>query len=107
VRFFLWAKGLSANDVHKEIFPVYGGPRDFHLDDRRFAEEDDEREMRKWLRQQSRDFCTAGKAVAEDIARNIVFQFRMSHVLRFISVCDLFADSVVPNLYVACCKLCI
>jgi hypothetical protein len=22
---FLWAKGLSAKDIHKEIFSVYGG----------------------------------------------------------------------------------
>jgi hypothetical protein len=22
---FLWAKGLSAKDIHKEIFPIYGG----------------------------------------------------------------------------------
>jgi hypothetical protein len=22
---FLWAKGLNAKDVHKEMFPVYGG----------------------------------------------------------------------------------
>jgi hypothetical protein len=22
---FLWAKGLNATDIHKEIFPVYGG----------------------------------------------------------------------------------
>jgi hypothetical protein len=22
---FLWAKGLDAKDIHKEIFPVYGG----------------------------------------------------------------------------------
>jgi hypothetical protein len=22
---FLWAKGLNANDSHKEMFPVYGG----------------------------------------------------------------------------------
>jgi hypothetical protein len=22
---FLWAKGLIAKDIHKEIFPVYGG----------------------------------------------------------------------------------
>jgi hypothetical protein len=21
---FLWAKGLSAKDIHKEMFPVYG-----------------------------------------------------------------------------------
>jgi hypothetical protein len=22
---FLWAKGLNANDIHKDIFPVYSG----------------------------------------------------------------------------------
>jgi hypothetical protein len=22
---FLWAKGQNANDIHKEMFPVYGG----------------------------------------------------------------------------------
>jgi hypothetical protein len=22
---FLWAKGLDANDIHKEMFPVHGG----------------------------------------------------------------------------------
>jgi hypothetical protein len=25
VRFFLWAKGLNAKDIHKEMFPLYGG----------------------------------------------------------------------------------
>jgi hypothetical protein len=25
VAHFLWAKGLKANDIHKEISPVYGG----------------------------------------------------------------------------------
>jgi hypothetical protein len=25
MRFFLWAKGLSAKDINKEMFPVYGG----------------------------------------------------------------------------------
>ena len=24
VNFFLWAKGLNAKDIHKEMFPVYG-----------------------------------------------------------------------------------
>jgi hypothetical protein len=23
--FFLWAKGLNAKDIHKEVFPIYGG----------------------------------------------------------------------------------
>jgi hypothetical protein len=25
VRFLLWAKELDAKDIHKEMFPVYGG----------------------------------------------------------------------------------
>jgi hypothetical protein len=25
VLLFLWSKGLSAKDIHKEIFPAYGG----------------------------------------------------------------------------------
>jgi hypothetical protein len=25
VLLFLWAKGLNAKDIHKEMFPVYGG----------------------------------------------------------------------------------
>jgi hypothetical protein len=25
VRFLLWAKGLNATDIHKEMFPVFGG----------------------------------------------------------------------------------
>jgi hypothetical protein len=24
---FLWAKGLNAKDIHKEMFPAYGGVR--------------------------------------------------------------------------------
>jgi hypothetical protein len=26
-RVFLWAKELNAKDIHKQIFPVYGGKR--------------------------------------------------------------------------------
>jgi hypothetical protein len=25
VMYFLWAKGLNAKDIYKEMFPVYGG----------------------------------------------------------------------------------
>jgi hypothetical protein len=63
VRFFLWAKKLNIEVIHKEMFPVYGGKclsRLFgpfkiknHLGGIRFA--DDERietEVQKWLRQQ-------------------------------------------------------
>jgi hypothetical protein len=68
VSFFLWEKGLNAKDIHKEMFPVYSGKclsrkavhnwvekRDERLDD----DEEVETEVRKWLRQQSRDFYAA------------------------------------------------
>jgi hypothetical protein len=62
---FLWAKGLNAKDIHKEIFPVYVDKCLSHsrsqLLGKRFADEAEvETEMRKWLRQQSKDFCAAG-----------------------------------------------
>jgi hypothetical protein len=66
---FLRAKGLSAKDIHKEMFPVYGGKClsrkavhnwvekcGSHLTD----DEEVEMEMRKWMRQQSKDFYAAG-----------------------------------------------
>jgi hypothetical protein len=44
--------------------PVYSGKclsRRFHLDGKRFADdEEDETEVRKWLRQQSKDLSAAG-----------------------------------------------
>jgi hypothetical protein len=65
----LWAKGLSAEDIHKEIFPVYGGMclscKAVHSwvekCDKSFADDEEvENEVLKWLRQQSRDFCVVG-----------------------------------------------
>jgi hypothetical protein len=63
---FLWAKGLNAKDIHKEMFSVYVGKcllrkavppwwQTFLL-----LTEEVETEVRKWLRQQSNDFCAAG-----------------------------------------------
>jgi hypothetical protein len=59
-----------------------------------------------WLRQQSRDFYAAGfdalvkqqdKCISvfkEELSGNkCLFQFRISHTLRFIFLCDLFTDS--------------
>jgi hypothetical protein len=69
VRFFLWAKGASAKDIHKEMFPVYGGKclsrKAVHscVDKRgkRFADDEEvETEVRKWLRQQPKYFYAAG-----------------------------------------------
>jgi hypothetical protein len=66
---FLWAKGLDTNDIHKEIFPVYGGKclscKAVHSRVEKFSQgrskvANDETEVRKWLRQQSNDFYAAG-----------------------------------------------
>jgi hypothetical protein len=54
----LWAKGLNAKDINKEMFYVYGGKclslkavHTWVADD-----EEVETEVSKWLRQQSNDF---------------------------------------------------
>jgi hypothetical protein len=63
---FLWAKGRNAKDLHKEMCYVYGGKcssdKAAHkLGDKRFADDEEfEAEARKWLGQQSKDFCAAG-----------------------------------------------
>jgi hypothetical protein len=64
----LWAKGFSANDIHKEIFPIYGrkclSRKSVHSwvekRGKGFADDEEtETEVRKWLRQQSEDFYAA------------------------------------------------
>jgi hypothetical protein len=66
---FFRAKGLNAKDIHEEMFPVYGRKcllrKAFHnLVEKRgkcFADNEEvETEVRKWLRQQSKDFYAAG-----------------------------------------------
>jgi hypothetical protein len=61
----LWAKDLNAKDIHKEIFPVYGGKclsrKAVHNWVEKFSQghskvTDDETMFRKWLSQQSKDF---------------------------------------------------
>jgi hypothetical protein len=61
-------KGLNAKDIHKEMFPVYGGKclscKVIHnwvkKHGKRFTDNDEgETQVRKWLRQQSKDFYTA------------------------------------------------
>jgi hypothetical protein len=62
---FLWIKWLNAGDIHKEIFAVYGGKflsrKAVHnwikKYGKHFADDEEvETEVRKWLRQQSKDF---------------------------------------------------
>jgi hypothetical protein len=72
---------------------------------KRLADEEEvETEVRKWLRQQSKDFYAAGfDALIKrwDMCINVgggyvvicFFKVQISHVLRFISICDLFTDS--------------
>jgi hypothetical protein len=65
----LWAKGLNAKDIYKEIIYIYGGNcssrKTVHNCDenrgRHFAyDEEVETERRKWSRKQTKDFCPAG-----------------------------------------------
>jgi hypothetical protein len=65
----LWAKGVNAKDIHKEMFPVHDGKflacKAVHIwvgkRGKRFADgEEVEPEVRKWLKQQSKDFYAEG-----------------------------------------------
>jgi hypothetical protein len=54
----LWAKELNAKDIHKEMFPVYGGEMSTFR--KHFADDEEvDTEVRKWLKQQSKDFFYA------------------------------------------------
>jgi hypothetical protein len=69
---FLWAEGLHAKDICKEMFPVYGRKcllckvvhnwiEKCHRGGKCFADDEEaETEAQKWLRQQSKDFCAVG-----------------------------------------------
>jgi hypothetical protein len=63
---FSWANGLSAKDIHKEIFSLYGGKclsrKTVHswVEEVSLMTEEVETEVRKWLRQTSEDFYAAG-----------------------------------------------
>jgi hypothetical protein len=65
----LCSKGLNAKDIHKEMFPVYGGKclsrKVVHNWVKKFSQgrskvTDDDTEVRKWQRQQSKDFYAVG-----------------------------------------------
>jgi hypothetical protein len=93
------------------------GQLKYHLGGKRFADEEEvETEVQKWLRQQSKAFCAArfdalvsnGTSVSklvENISRNKCFSHvPLSHVLRVISICDLFTDcpSYIDLLLIIC-----
>jgi hypothetical protein len=56
----LWTKRLNAKDIHKEMFPAYGGKflsrKSVHVRMSQMMPV----KVRKWLRQQSKDFYVAG-----------------------------------------------
>jgi hypothetical protein len=58
---FSWAEGLSAKDIHKEMFAVYVGKcsslKPFHLGCKHFA---DDKEVETEVQKQLRDFFAAG-----------------------------------------------
>jgi hypothetical protein len=111
--YFLWAKGLNAKDINKEMLPVYGGSlsrksvhnwvekfsigRSKVADDARPGAEVAETTVKILLRC---GFRRTGKVMGQvyrcwwKICReiNVFFQVRISHVLRFISIWDLFTD---------------
>jgi hypothetical protein len=66
---FWGATGLNAKDIHKEMFPIYGGKclscKAVHNWVEHFSHgclkvTDDETEMQKWLTQQSKGFYAVG-----------------------------------------------
>jgi hypothetical protein len=91
---FLWAKGLNAKDIHKEMFPVYSGKclscKAVHNSIEKFSQK-----VQKWLRQQSKTPMLqvsthwqsngpSASMLVEDISRNkCFFQVQISHVLPF------------------------
>jgi hypothetical protein len=113
---FLWAKGLSAKDIHKEMFPVCGGKWLSCKAGWQLGQEiatlvaHVSLMTKRWKRRRGsgRDnsqktsvvrVSTHGTSVSvlvEDMSRNTCFlQTRISHVLlRFICICDLFTDSL-------------
>jgi hypothetical protein len=97
----LWAKGLNAKDIHKAVFPVYGGKGSSRKAVHNWVEKfsqgcskvaDDETEVWKWLRQQPKYFYAAGLGAiikrrdkCKNVGRGYVenkcffFQIRMSY----------------------------
>jgi hypothetical protein len=57
---FLWAKGLNAKDIHKEMFPVYGGKCLSRKVANVSLTTNVESQARKWLRQHPKNFYAAG-----------------------------------------------
>jgi hypothetical protein len=107
----LWTKGLNVKDIHKLMFSVYGGKCLSRKAAHNWAQ--------KFSRERSKvaDDAQPGVEVAETTVKRLLccgfalvkrwdrcidvgggcvekchFRVRISHVVRFISICDLFTD---------------
>jgi hypothetical protein len=110
----LWAKGLSAKDIHKEMFPDYGGKclllkavhtwvEKFSHGRSKVAGSRPGAEMTGTTFKRLRRcvFRLTGKAMEQVYQcwwricqeTKIIFDVRIYHILLFTSICDLFADS--------------
>jgi hypothetical protein len=114
VVWFMWAKGLNTKDIHKEIFPVYGGKclsrKVVHnwvekfsqgrlkvTDDARPVAEVAETTVKRLpccrIRRTRKEMGQVYRCWWRICQEINVFHVRTSHVLHFISICHLFTDS--------------
>jgi hypothetical protein len=89
---FLWAKGLSAENVHKEMFHVYSGKCFSRKAVHSWAEKssqgrskvaDDETETRKCLRQVKGLICCGFRRASKEIGRVYQFWWRICREITF------------------------
>jgi hypothetical protein len=113
----LWEKRLNTKDIHKQLFPVYGGKslsrKAVHNRVHKFSQgrskvayggrpnaQVPEKTVRTLL---CCGFWSTNKAMGQVsqcwwricVGINAFFQFRISHILRFITICGLFTDPLI------------
>jgi hypothetical protein len=116
---FLWAKGLNGKDIHKDMFPLYGGSvcrvKRSQLGGRHFAyDEEVETEVRKWLRQDSKTSMlrvsthlysdgTSVSMLVDGMSRNKIistFEYPMFYVLyQFVTSLLTFPRAYITSLF--------
>jgi hypothetical protein len=85
---FLRAKGLNAKDIHKEMFPLYGGkclsPKAFHNWVKKFYQG----------RSKVADDARSVAVMAETLVKRLLCcEFRCNKCISVIAISDLFTDS--------------
>jgi hypothetical protein len=105
VFFFLWTIGLKTKDIYKEMFSVYGGTSLFTTGSRNSLKDVRMSQMMvgadvaagvdALLKRWNKCINIVGGWVCREI--NFIFQVRISHVLRFVAICDPLTDSPTDN----------